>query len=158
MSDAKPEGQQQNSQTMIALIQAQQDLKTEVAILKERQNTQKEVSAGMSTSIEYIKNNMATKDDMVKKQEELHRIESGLKEDIIEAKTGSAKLESSLMQAFEKFKGDIMPKIDGTAKEGGSNLLKTSILTTKFNVLWAVFFVTLSGTIGWVISYLFNRA
>ncbi len=143
----------QGSSHIIALIQAQATLATQVAVIDQRQKTSDKEQERIYNTLEEIRKNMATKDDIQAKQKQFDEIEKDLKEDITHTNASVKEMHSSFMAAIAK----IMAKLDKTAESGGENMVETAVLTGKFTIFWAILMVIVSGIIGGAITFWFAR-
>lgn len=150
---ASMSGNEQNSSHIIALIQAQATLATQVAVIDQRQKTSDKEQEKIYNTLEDIRRNMATKDDIQAKQKQFDDIESDLKADITNTNASVKEMHGSFMEAIAK----LASKLDKTVESGGENMVETAVLTGKFTIFWAILMVIVSGIIGGAITFWFAR-
>lgn len=139
----------------------------ELGLVSEREKHAIEERKHIFSAIEWIKANMATKEDMGMRLKMIESVDEDLKEHVKETQTSINNLKESqersmrnlegiFSSAIEKLKNELMPVINKTAQESGNGMLKQAFLTGKFTIVYAILYLLISAIIGGAIVHFFK--
>lgn len=147
---------------------AKDSLTNEVNLIKEREKFATIERTSILASLQWIRENMATKQDMTEKLRKIEELEEEIEENAKEHSNSIANLrvsneqsmrsiEGAFHTAIARLKDELMPLINTQGAKIGDGLAKHGFLAGKFTIAYGLLYLLISGIIGGAITLFFAR-